>query len=296
MLPWTRGLRKEFLPLFSPSNGGPPVLKPVAHHVLETMVGAGATDITLVVGAKDLAFVQNYFTVDQEFLERHAHHRERLRETERFYGTLRKLRLRFAVQPTPRGFGDAVLQAEPFIGHQSFLLHAADAVVLEPRRGATMRYMAARREAEDLDAVLLVRKVENPSKYGVVEGKRIGRWEGMARLAVSGMEEKPERPRSHWAATAAYAFSPRMFEALRAVARSKQQSELEVTDAIRRMLENGGRIEALILQPAFGEWWSVGSPEGYMRALRRTQQKTHWTPRSSRHRSFSRRKTKQYSS
>ena len=35
MLPWTRGLRKEFLPLFDGGSvSGPPVLKPVAHLVL----------------------------------------------------------------------------------------------------------------------------------------------------------------------------------------------------------------------------------------------------------------------
>src|ERR1700674_4567784 len=85
MLPWTRGLRKEFLPLYDRSPTGAPVLKPVAHLVLESMIDAGVQDVTLVVGAKDLAFVQNYFTVDREFLDRHAHQPDRLKETRRFY-------------------------------------------------------------------------------------------------------------------------------------------------------------------------------------------------------------------
>lgn len=278
MLPWTRGLRKEFLPLFDRSDDGPAVLKPVAHHVLETLVDAGATDVTLVVGAQDRSFVENYFRVDRAFLDRHAHHAERIRETERFYGTLERLRLRFVVQPAPTGFGDAVLRAASAVGPHPFLLHAADAVILEPHRGRLLRIMADRRDAEDLDAVLLVRPVADPRRYGVVEATANGRVAGERVLMVRGMEEKPARPRSRWAATAAYAFSPRLFQALRAVARRDRPRELEVTDAIRWMLETGGRVEALVLAPAAGHWRSVGSPDGYLRALKETQRRALGAP------------------
>jgi UTP--glucose-1-phosphate uridylyltransferase len=271
MLPWTRGLRKEFLPLYDRSDLGTPVLKPVAHHVLESMVDAGVTDITLVVGAKDRAFVQNYFTVDRRFLDRHAHHRDRLLETERFYRTLGQLRLHFAIQPRPRGFGDAVLRAERHVGGAPFLLHAADALLLDRSRGSILRRMAARVDAGTADAVLLVRHVADPRRYGVIEGRPIGPWQGMARLSVEGMEEKPSHPRSSWGATAVYAFTPRIFRALRAVRRGQRPSELEVTDAVRWLLAHGGRVEALVLAPKWGEWWSVGSPDGFVRALRRTE-------------------------
>ncbi len=271
MLPWTRGLRKEFLPLFDPSDGGAPVLKPVAHLVLEAMVAAGVDDVTLVAGAKDLAFVQNYFTVDREFLNRHADKADRLHETRRFYDTLARVRLRFAVQPSPRGFGDAVLHAEPYVGHESFLLHAADAILIERTRGALLRHLGALREAEALDAVLLVRRIADPRRYGVVEGRPMPPRNGLRRLEVTGMVEKPERPRSHWAATAVYAFSPRLFGALHAVADAQRPAELEVTDAIRWLIGEGGRVQALVLGSRDGEWRSVGSPEGYLRALHRTR-------------------------
>lgn len=279
MLPWTRGLRKEFLPLYDRSASGPPILKPVAHLVLESLVDAGVDDATLVVGAKDLAFVQNYFTVDREFLARHRSHAERLEDTQRFYDTLGGLRLRFAVQPAPRGFGDAVLQAEPFVGGRSFLLHAADAVLLEGRRGTLPRAMIALRDKDDLDAVLLVRRVADPRRYGVVEGSASGRVAGARRLRVTGIQEKPERPRSKWAATAVYAFSPRIFGALKAVVSVHPSAELELTDAIRWLIERGGRVEALVLTPTLGEWRSVGSPEGYLKALGRTHRLTSSRPR-----------------
>jgi len=271
MLPWTRGLRKEFLPLFDRSTQGPPVLKPVAHLVLEALVAAGINDVTLVVGAKNLEFVRQYFTIDPGFLRRHSDKADRLHETRRFYQTLRGLRLHFAVQSKPRGFGDAVLQAEPFIGPDGFLLHAADAALVERHRGTLIARLGRLRASEELDAVLLVRRVADPTRYGVVEGTSDGRFEGTPRLRVTGMEEKPKRPRSKWAATAVYAFSPRLFDGLKAVRRARHPAELEVTDAIQWLIGSGGRVAALVLRPSEGEWRSVGSPDGYLRALKRTQ-------------------------
>ena len=43
------------------------MLKPIAHLVLESFIGAGISDVTLVVQPRDLQFVQDYFTVDPSF-------------------------------------------------------------------------------------------------------------------------------------------------------------------------------------------------------------------------------------
>jgi UTP--glucose-1-phosphate uridylyltransferase len=270
VLPWTRGLRKEFLPLYDRGTNGHPVLKPVAHLALETLVDAGISEITLVVGGKDLDFVRNYFRIDTEFLERHADQAERLQETKRFYRTLRRLRIQFAVQPAPRGFGDAVLRARRCVGSEPFVLHAADAHLFEPERGTLPARMARMLQQEELDGVLLVRPVPNPTSYGVVEGTPDGRFEGTRKLRVLGMEEKPARPKTRWAATAIYAFGPTFFDALRTVQDRDHPKELEVTDAIRELLAQGGRIAALILAQRDGEWRSVGSPDRFAVALRRS--------------------------
>ncbi|HKS59444.1 MAG TPA: sugar phosphate nucleotidyltransferase [Thermoplasmata archaeon] len=279
MLPWTRGLRKEFLPVWDQGANGTPVLKPVAHVVLETLVGAGIDDVTLVVAPKDLAFVQNYFTIDQPFLKRHQHHAERLRETTQFYTTLRALRLRFAVQPRPRGFGDAVLQTEPFVGHEPFVLHAADAVLLERHRGELPRLMHRIRDKDGLDGVLLVRRVTDPRRYGVVEGMPDGSVGAYRRLNVRRMEEKPPHPRSHWAATAVYAFAPELFGALKRIRDGRRPRELELTEAIQELIREGRRIDALVVDPRRAEWRSVGSPEGFLKALKATRR---WLARSTR--------------
>jgi UTP--glucose-1-phosphate uridylyltransferase len=271
MLPWTRGLRKEFLPLYDRGADGTPVLKPVAHLVVETLARAGAHKLTLVVQPKDLEFIRNYFTIDPEFLARHRDHSERLAETRRFYRTIHELTFTFAVQPTPAGFGDAVLEARASVGREPFLLHAGDGVLLERRRGFLLGTMARLLEREDLEAVLLVRRVADPRRYGVVEGSLGRPVRGVRRLQVEGMVEKPARPRTRWAATAAYAFRPSLFPALEAFRRKARPHELELTDGIRSLIADGGRVAALVLDPEFGEWRSVGSPDGYVRALSRTR-------------------------
>lgn len=280
MLPWSRGLRKEFLPLYDRGLDGAAVLKPIAHLVLEAFMGAGVTDVTMVVQPRDLALVQEYFTVDPEFLERHRHHPERITETREFYSKLRDLRVRFAVQSHAEGFGDAVLRAEPFVAHQPFLMQASDGIVLDRRRGAVHFAMAELLREEDLDAVLLVRRVADPRRYGVIEGEPEGPFNGWRRLRVRRIEEKPARPRSHWAATAVYAFSPRIFEALRvARARAGRHAELELTWGIQELIREGDGVAALIL-PDPKQWRSVGSPEGYLRTLRATESHAGPAPRA----------------
>ncbi len=267
MLPWSRGLRKEFLPLYDGGENGSLVLKPVAHLVVESLIGADADLVTFVVQPRDAGMVQGYFTVDHEFLRRHRRHGERLAETREFYRTLDRVRFVYTMQPRPAGFGDAVLRTHSVIGDEPFLLHAGDGIVIEPHRGAALRAMAELRERENLDAVVLARTVADPRRYGVFEGelgKKVGPY---PRIEVRRMVEKPARPRTHWAAAAVYAFGPRLFPALEAVRKARHGPELELTDGIQRMIADGGRVAALLLTSTTGTWRSVGSPDGYGRAL-----------------------------
>lgn len=271
MLPWSRGFRKEFLPLYDRGENGGPVLKPVAHLIVETLVRAGAERITLVVQPKDAAFVQNYFTVDPSFLARHQEHAERLTDTRRFYRTIAGVDFDFAVQPRPGGFGDAVLRARATAGDRPFVVHAGDGILIEPDRGFLIRAMEEYLETSGSDAVLLVRPVADPRRYGVVEGTFGAPFDGLRRLDVRRMVEKPTRPRSRWAATAVYAFAPSIFAALEEYRVQHHPRELELTDGIARLIAKGGRVSAFVLDRRFGEWRSVGSPEGFSRALARTR-------------------------
>ena len=267
LLPATRGLRKEMLPLFYRGVQGTAVLAPVVHHVVRTLVGAGAREMALVVGP-DQGWVRRYFEPDEAFLRRHRSHPERLRETLALERMLRGVRFHWVVQRRPRGFGDALLRARGVMGKAPFLLHAADAVLREPHEGELPRRMEELREREGASAVLLVRRVRDPRRYGVVEGRLTRAGGGLSFLEVRGMEEKPTRPKSPWAATAVYALSPEIFPLLRREARAGK--ELEVTQGLRALLSEGHRVLAVRLPGPGHAWLSVGSPEEYYRALQRT--------------------------
>ena len=279
MLPWSRGLRKEFLPLYDRGSAGELVLKPVAHLVVESLAGAGADRVTVVVQPRDAGFVQSYFSVDQGLLLRHRRTPDRLVETRRFYRTLGQVQFGFVSQPRAAGFGDAVLCAKGTVGREPFFLHAGDGVILERERGSVLRAMGRLREDEDLDGVLLVRPVADSRRYGVVEGVPEGAVGPYRRLRVTGMVEKPKRPRTHWAATAVYVFGPALFPALEAARRTERPEELELTSGVQHLLAHGGRFAALTLSPRTGVWCSVGSPEGYALALARTRGRARRLPR-----------------
>jgi UTP--glucose-1-phosphate uridylyltransferase len=267
MLPVTKGLRKEMLPLFYVGQNGVPMLAPVAHLVVSSLYGSGARDLTMVVG-KDAEAILKYFTPDAQLILRHAHHRDRLAETEALHDLLSRINFTWVVQSTPGGFGDALLAGERSAGEGNFLLHAADAMLLEPSPGHALDLMARLKEKTGASVVLFVRKVKDPRRYGVVEGKHLSPWEGHPVLQVSAMEEKPAKPKSQWAATALYALDQDIFRALRDVRSSEKPRELEVTSGIAALLSEGKKVLAVVSRPSRERWLSVGSPEGYFRSLR----------------------------
>jgi len=271
MLPVTIGLRKEMLPLFYRGENGDAALAPVAHLAVHSLYKAGANEITMVVG-RDVEAVLRYFTPDAAVLRRHANQTERLVETIALHEMLSRIRFTWVIQNKPLGFGHALLSAAPTVGHEPFLLHAADAMLLEKEQGTVLRMMAALRDKENASVVLFVRSVDNPKRYGVVTGVPGGKFEGHSYLKVKAMEEKPEHPKSSWAATALYAFGDEIFGALKEF-HSMHPGELEVTSGISHLISRGHKVLAIQCNPAREKWLSVGSPEGYFRALNKTYEK-----------------------
>jgi UTP--glucose-1-phosphate uridylyltransferase len=270
MLPATRGLRKELLPLFYRGGDGAPALAPVVHLVVQSLASAGVRDFTLVLGP-DGPQIRRYFSrTPPSIRDGPPGDGPGTKEVQRLFDSLSTLTFHWAQQPVPRGFGDAVLRAERSLRGNPFLLHAADAILWEPRPGRLPRLMEEVRVREGASVVLLVRRVRDPRRYGVVQASRGLRRDGQRILLVGDMVEKPSRPVSPWAATALYACGPELLGALRRERSPGGTRELEVTDGIRRILREGGKVLAIPLRPEDGQWLSVGSPEGYLRALRRT--------------------------
>ena len=94
---------------------------------------------------------------------------------------------------------------------------------------------------DEHDALLLLTQVPDPWHYGVAEldGERIVR-----------LVEKPEDPPSDMALVGVYLFGPKIFDAARSISPSGR-GELEITDAIQHLIDNGSRVESRTVSG----WW-----------------------------------------
>jgi glucose-1-phosphate thymidylyltransferase len=136
-------------------------------------------------------------------------------------------------QDDPAGLADAVRRAGPAVDGPVLQLNGDNVL-----RGNVGEVVATHRE-RDADATLLVQSVspERAARGGVLEVE-----DG----EVVDPVEKPADPPSRLATTGCFAFSPRIFEACRAVEPSPR-GEYELTDAIRWLLDHGGTVETVRL-------------------------------------------------
>jgi len=262
LLPFTKEFPKEMLPLFAPFSGGLG-LKPVIQIIFESLWAAGFRDFCVVVG-RGKRVIEDYFTPDFNFTSqlRAKGLGWRASPLEDFYRMVLESRILFVNQPEPRGFGDAVLYAEPFVGSEAFLLHAGDDVVLSDDQ-SHLRRLVDTFTALGADAAMLVEEVEDPRDYGVVVGEPIEGFEGV--LRVVDIVEKPERPPSRLAVVAIYVFKPVVFSYIRRVA-GGGAGEVQLTDAVRLMVLDGLKVYAVKLRSCERRL-DVGTPEKYWRAL-----------------------------
>jgi len=262
LLPASKEIPKEMFPLFSLSEGviG---LKPIIHIVFESLFSIGIREFCFIVG-RGKRVIEDYFTPDVSFLEllRSRGLSDRAKDLEKFYSMVLQSRIFFINQPIPKGFGDAVLQGEPFVGNEQFLLHAGDDVVLSLDY-AHLRRLVKIFEEYDADGIVLVEEVEDPRAYGVVLGKVIDNYGSVLRL--TDIVEKPEKPPSNIAVVAIYAFKPKIFNYIRRV-EPDNKGEVQLTQAIKLMIDDGGEVYGVKLRPE-EKRLDVGTPQTCWKAL-----------------------------
>ncbi len=201
--------------------------KPVLFYVLEDLVAAGITDIGIVVGD----------TAEQI-------------QTAVGDGTAFGCRVTYIHQDHPGGLAHAVRVARPFLGNDRFVMYLGDNFIQGGIRPYVQEF-----EASDAAAHLLLYPVSNPQNFGVAE-IHAGR--------IVGLEEKPRIPKSDLALVGIYFFDRRIHEAVQAIGPS-WRGELEITDAIRHLLETGERVHPHLLE---GWWIDTGKMEDMLDANR----------------------------
>ena len=85
-------------------------------------------------------------------------------ELEEFYRKVESSVIAWINQPEPRGFGDAVLRAEPFVDNEPFLVHAGDTYVIS-RANSHIRRLFRAYEAYRPSAMLTLKEVSDPRSF-----------------------------------------------------------------------------------------------------------------------------------
>ncbi len=153
-------------------------------------------------------------------------------------------------QSEPLGLAHAVLTAEDYLAGSPFVMYLGDNLI----RGG-IRDLVEDFKSEAPNAMLLLCPVPNPSDFGVAELKE-GR--------VIRLEEKPARPKSDLALVGVYMFDRTIFDAARAIEYSAR-GELEITDAIQRLIDDGRVVHSHVVQ---GWWKDMGKLEDLLEANR----------------------------
>jgi len=261
LFPATKEQPKEMLPIFCKTAHGDMAVKPVVQVVFEQLYDAGLREFCYVVG-RGKRGIEDHFTPDANCvrnLEGMGKNGQAI-DLEDFYQKLDTSTTMYVNQPEPKGFGNAVLMAQPFVQNESCLVHAGDSCIISRDMDYIKKLLEAF-ERFNADAAFLVLEIENPKQYGIVEGDEVE--PGI--IKVKSVVEKPEKPKTNWAIMAMYVFHPIIFKALEETEPGKN-GEIQLTDAIQKLVDWGLKVYAVKLDKSHAHL-DIGSPERYWEAL-----------------------------
>jgi len=248
LLPVTKAQPKEMLPILD---------TPAIQYVVQEAVDAGIEDILIVTG-RDKRAIEDHFDPNPE-LETHLQRRgdENALKVVRSLGDL--ARIRYVLQPTQAGLGDAVACARAFVGDEPFAVLLGDTVMDAPVP-VTRQLMDAFEENQA--PVLAVEEVpaEKVSRYGIVEGTSLG----PRQFRIGRLVEKPApgETDSTLAIAGRYVLTPAVFDALETT-KPGRNDEIQLTDALAAMLEETPMVAVSIE----GRRFDIGNKQDYLRTV-----------------------------
>ena len=261
LFPATKEQPKEMLPIFATASNGSMLVKPVVQLVFEQVHEAGLREFCFVVG-RGKRGIEDHFTPDTNCIRNLEGMGKNglATDLEEFYEKLDSSKIMWVNQPEAKGFGNAVLTAQPFVQNEPCLVHAGDSAIISKDMDYIKKLLNAYKQL-NADAAFIALEIENPKQYGIVEGDEVE--SGI--FKVSRVVEKPEKPATNLAIMAMYAFHPIIFKALEATKPGKN-GEIQLTDAIQKLVDWGLKVYAVKLDKNYSHM-DIGSPERYWEAL-----------------------------
>ncbi len=257
LLPFTKEMPKEMMPIFSNVFTTKKVVLPLLQYVFEQLYSMNFRDYCFVVG-REKRSIEDHFTPHETYLRDLEGDYKKI--ISKFYQKLEKSHLVWINQNKPLGFGDAVKRSEQYVGKEDFIVHAGDVTILSNSKHPVLRLIETAKKYPDVKAILLCKKITDPKRYGVPTIKKLSN----KLFDVLAVEEKPNKPKSEFGILPIYYFKSDIFSCLKKIKPGKGK-EFQLTDAIQRLILEKQKVLAITLDKNEEEI-DVGTVSSYKNA------------------------------
>jgi len=256
LLPITKEIPKEMMPLFLRDKNSEVMVKPLIQVIFEQFFQQGLREYCIIVG-RQKRIIQDHFIIDEEFLKKIEKKSKYKQDLKNFYSMLNKSKIFWAEQSEPKGFGDAVKYSESFVSNDDFLVIAGDTLI--PKGDKVIKKLMNAKLKGKNDAILLLKEVPDPRRFGVAVINQTKNKD-----IITNVEEKPKNPKSNLSIVALYRFGPSIFKALNEI--QSDQKELQLTDAIQKLIDWGGNVSAIHLNEN-DRVIDIGTADSYLETI-----------------------------
>ena len=257
LLPFTKEMPKEMMPIFSNTFTNKKVVLPLLQYIYEQLYSMNFRDYCFVVG-REKRSIEDHFTPHEAYLKELSG--DYKKNMKKFYEKLEKSHLVWINQNRPLGFGDAVKRAERYVGEGDFIVHAGDVTILSNTKHPILRLIETSKKNPDVKAILLCKEIKDFQRYGVPTVSKIS----SNLFSVNEVVEKPQKPKSNLGILPLYYFKSDIFSSLKKIKPGKGK-EFQLTDAIQNLIDEKEKVLAISLNKNEEEV-DVGTVESYRNA------------------------------